>query len=168
MSSADVILVGCTKTKRSTRAAARDLYDASDLFRRRRSYAETTGLPWGILSAAAGAISPETVLDPYDFTIARRMKTDEDPRGWAISSIQSAYRLAGRLTEEGLPDCSGDLTIEIHAGIDYVRTIELGLPAFPGTIELVHPVAGMMIGEQKAHYTVTAEPELAGQLSLAI
>lgn len=168
---ADVILVGCTKTKRAERSTARDLYDPSDLFRRRRSYAEAEGRPWGILSAGAGVLHPGQMIDPYDVTIAQRMKPDNDPRGWAIGSIQAAYRLAGRVTAEGLPDCSGPLTIEVHAGIDYVRTLELALPAFASTITIEHPVRGMQIGEQKAHYLPPAPavqlPPL-GQLALAL
>jgi hypothetical protein len=169
----DVILVGCTKAKRTERSAARDLYDASDLFRRRRAYAEATGLPWGILSALAGAVSPTTVLDPYDYTIAQRRKADADTRGWAIGAIQGAFRLAGRVDELGLVDTSRPLVIEVHAGIDYVRTLELALPAFSTTIELVHPVAGLMIGEQKQHYAgLVSEPaeipSTFGQLALAL
>lgn len=170
MNAVDVILVGCTKAKRTERAAARDLYDASDLFRRRRSYAEATGLPWGILSASAGVIAPTFVLDPYDYTIAQRRRGDADARGWAIGSIQAAFRLAGRVDSLGLVDTSAPLVIEVHAGIDYVRTLELALPAFSTTIELVHPVAGLMIGEQKQHYAGLAveTPAPLGQLALAL
>lgn len=168
MSAGDrVILVGCTKTKRAERSMARDLYDPSDLFRRRRAYAEASGLPWAILSARAGVISPDFVLDPYDMTIAQRRRPDMDPRGWAISSIQAAFRLAGA---DVLED---PIVIEVHAGIDYVRTLELALPAFTRSerITIEHPVAGMQIGEQKAHYLPPApavELPPLGQLCLAL
>jgi len=168
---AAVILVGCTKSKRSTRSIARDLYDPSDLFRRRRAYAEAAGRPWAILSALYGVVEPGQTIDPYDLTIGQRSRPDADPRGWAIGSIQSCYRLAGRVTDVGLADCSAPLTIEVHAGIDYVRTLELALPAFAAEITIEHPVRGMMIGEQKAHYFPPApavELPALGQLHLAI
>jgi hypothetical protein len=174
--SADVILVGCTKTKGSTRTSARALYEPSDLFRRRRAYAEATGRPWAILSALHGVVEPDRELDPYEFTIAQRNTADFDARGWAISALQACFRLAGRSAVvpagERFARYLDPLTIEVHAGIDYVRTLSLGLPAFSTTITLDHPVHGMQIGQQKAYYLPPA-PELVnlpplGQLSLEL
>ena len=159
MTASTVILVGCTKTKRAERSAARDLYDPSDLFRRRRSYAEATGLPWGILSAGCAVLDPDQLVDPYDMTIAQRRLVD--PRGWAIGSIQGAFRLAG------LDPRTDDLRLEVHAGIDYVRTLALGLPAFDVSIDIAHPVAGMQIGQQKQHYSTPA-PAPWTQLELVL
>lgn len=146
----DLLLIGCTKSKRTERCAARDMYDPSDLFRRRRAYAEASGLPWGILSAGAGVLRPDQSISPYDLTIEQRMRPDMDPRGWAIGSIQSAVRLV--VGQDGpWPD---ELTIEVHAGVDYLRTLELARPAFAMPFELVHPVRGLGIGQQKAWYGV--------------
>ncbi|HTE66628.1 MAG TPA: hypothetical protein VK736_10280 [Candidatus Binatia bacterium] len=47
----DVIIIGCVSSKRSGPAMAKDLY-ASPMFVRRRRYAEATGKPWFIYSAA--------------------------------------------------------------------------------------------------------------------
>lgn len=154
--SADVVLVGCTKSKRTERAPARDLYDTSDLFRRRRRYAEASGLPWAVLSARLGAIDPHCVIEPYDFTIRQRMTAEGHPTVWAIGVLQRCFQLAGRRAER-LPgeQCSRfvePLTVEIHAGIDYVRAVEFGVAKFRTEITLLHPVAGMGIGEQKAWY----------------
>lgn len=172
MSAADVILVGCTKTKADTRQPARDLYEPSDLFRRRRAYAEATGAPWAILSALHGVAAPDRELDPYTFTIAQRNTADGDPRGWAIAALQACFRLAGRVAVvaegERFARYVEPLTIEVHAGVDYVRTLALGLPAFSTTITLVHPVEGMQIGQQKAHYAATASTPELGQLALAL
>lgn len=44
-SSADVVLVGCVKSKRTRGGAAKDLY-TSDYFAKMRAYAENTGRPW--------------------------------------------------------------------------------------------------------------------------
>lgn len=62
--SADVVLVGCVKSKHSHGALAKDLY-ASDYFSKMRAYAEATGRPWFIwgLKVAVqleGAVGPLT------------------------------------------------------------------------------------------------------------
>ena len=62
---ADVVLVGCVKTKLAHPARAADLY-ASPLFRGRRNYAEGSGRPWFILSSRWGLLTPEEVVEPYD------------------------------------------------------------------------------------------------------
>jgi Family of unknown function (DUF6884) len=57
---ADLVLVGCVKTKADRPQAARDLY-RSPLFERRRRYAEQYAARWYILSAEHGLVAPETV-----------------------------------------------------------------------------------------------------------
>ena len=66
--STTAILLGCVKTKLDHRAKARDLY-CSPLWRRRRTYAEGSGLPWLILSAKHGLVEPTRVLRPYDMAL---------------------------------------------------------------------------------------------------
>jgi hypothetical protein len=58
---ADVVLVGCVKTKLAHAAPARDLY-TSTLFRGRRRYAEQTQRPWFILSARWGLLAPQEAV----------------------------------------------------------------------------------------------------------
>lgn len=60
---ADIVLVGCAKSKRPHGAAAKDLY-TSDYFSKMRAYAESTGRPWFILSAEHGLVSPDGLLEP--------------------------------------------------------------------------------------------------------
>jgi len=60
-----VVLIQCTKSKRDAATEARDLYD-STYFRAMRQWAESTDLPWFILSAEHGLVPPTTVLEPYD------------------------------------------------------------------------------------------------------
>src|SRR5438093_12106 len=55
---ADVILLGCVKTKRDGWHRAKDLY-VSTLFDGRRRYAEQSGRPWFILSAKLGLVKPD-------------------------------------------------------------------------------------------------------------
>ena len=66
---ADVLLVGCVKSKRSQPAAAKDLY-TSTLFQGRRAHAEATGRPWYLLSSEYGVVDPDTVIEPYDRYLA--------------------------------------------------------------------------------------------------
>lgn len=152
MPDTDVILVGCSKLKRDEPALARDLYDPSDLFRRRRAYAEASGAPWAILSALHGVIPPDRVIAPYDFTIARRL----GPAAvrWGASVVQACFVLAGRDTVlvNGYRRYVEPLTIEVHAGVDYVRLITRGAETFDTTVTVIHPVAGLGIGKQKAWY----------------
>lgn len=154
--SVDVILVGCTKAKRTERSAARDLYDPSDLFRRRRRYAEAQGVPWAILSARHGVIEPGWEIEPYDFTIRQRLTAEWRPALWAHGVLAKCFMLAHRhavkLPGEPYARFVEPLTVEIHAGVDYVRAVELAVPRFAAEITLLHPVAGMGIGEQKAWY----------------
>ena len=53
----DLILVGCVATKANRALPARDLY-ISELFNRRRHYAEKSGVPWVILSASSRGRRP--------------------------------------------------------------------------------------------------------------
>ena len=48
-----VIIIGCVKQKISVRAKAKDLY-TSDLFKKRRAYAEASGKPWAIALQVPG------------------------------------------------------------------------------------------------------------------
>lgn len=148
----DLILVGCTKTKRDTRAAAADLYDPSDLFRRRRQYATEQPAPWAILSALHGIVDPTTELDPYNYTIADRHRADYPLRLWALDAVRDCYRMTGR--QPGVDE----LRLEVHAGIDYVRALRLAELPHAGRVVISHPVEGLGIGAQKAHYARLAAP----------
>lgn len=73
----DLVLVGCVKKKLDRPAPARDLY-VSDLFEKQHSYAERTGVPWFVLSAEHGLVTPDQVLAPYDLQLsAHRPRTGE-------------------------------------------------------------------------------------------
>ncbi len=76
-----IALVSCVKTKRATRAAAKDLY-TSAWFRAARRFAESNSERWFILSAEYGLLSPEDLIDPYERTL-NRMGVKER-RAWAM------------------------------------------------------------------------------------
>jgi Family of unknown function (DUF6884) len=167
VSAPDVVLVGCTKSKRAARCPARDMYDPSDLFRLRRAYAEASGCPWAILSARLGVIGPEREIDPYDFTIAQRRAKDWVPKAWANAVLQACFLLAGRETVMGpggfLTWADPSLTVEIHASIDYVRIVELGVVDHYRQVTLTCPTEGLGIGHQKQWYRRRASPTLFGE-----
>jgi len=133
---ADVILIGCVRTKRATACPAAELF-ASPLFEGRRRHAVGTGLPWYILSAKFGLLAPEDVIGPYDVYLA-----DQSP----------AYRKAwGELVtaqlEQRHPDLR-DRAVEVHAGAAYVEPLRAPLGARGA--ELTTPLEHLRQGEQLA------------------
>jgi len=105
----DLVLVGCVKTKRSARSAARDLYD-SPLWRYRRAYAECLGVPWYILSALHGLLDPDRRIDPYDLALTDLRH--EARRAWSAQVLAELKRR--------VPSIRNKL-IEVHAGATYVN-----------------------------------------------
>jgi hypothetical protein len=63
-----VALVSCGEHKRSTAAAARDLY-TSPRFKLSLSWAETCTDRWFVLSAKHGLVHPDRHLSPYDLSL---------------------------------------------------------------------------------------------------
>lgn len=152
-----IIIVGCTKAKRTTTSPAGDLYDASPLYRKRRRYAEQTGHRWAIMSARYGLVDPTADLDPYDYTIADRLRDNRHDRGRSFGTgiIQAAHRLAGigasRRPGHRFTTWDAPLILEVHAGKPYADVLALAAENHNDTI-IEHPVAGMQIGEQLRHY----------------
>lgn len=132
------VLVGCVSRKQPTARPARELY-RTELFARRRAYAEASGLPWLIVSAHYGIVDPDSVIEPYDVRIG-----DLDWQQRRALSERVADQLAGRF---------GDLAeavLEVHAGDEYVQMLSAGLR--PRGARLVNPLRGLRIGEQLAWY----------------
>lgn len=143
-------LIGCSKKKNTNNpfhemVPARDLY-CSDLFKKRVEHIESRGLPWFILSAKSGCISPGTPLRKYDHTIL-----DKEPIDRAAWHIGAASQLIDSLYYDfGIRD-PAECVIEIHAGKDYCEPLRkiLQIAGF----EVERPVEGMGIGQQLAYYT---------------
>jgi hypothetical protein len=135
---ADLVLVACAKTKLSVPAQARDLY-ISPTFAKSRAYAEAQNVPWFILSAEFGLLSPDQLVAPYD-----RYLPDMSP----------GYRAAwGRWTVERLALLAGALdgrVVEVHAGAPYVDAIAPHLAAKGA--RLVDRLKGLRQGERQAWY----------------
>lgn len=136
----DLVLVGCVKTKRAVRSAAKDLYN-SPLWHRRRAYAEGLGRPWYILSALHGLLDPDQRIDPYDRALQDLRA--EARRTWSARVLNE---LKCRV-----PSMRGKL-IEIHAGATYVNYgLEEGLRDARAAVH--RPLARIVgVGRQQAWY----------------
>jgi hypothetical protein len=105
--SPDAVLVGCVSQKNDTPMPAKDLY-RSELFRRRRLWAEALGKPWWIVSAEYGLVDPNEPIAPYDTRIANL-------------SLEDRGRLAAQIAmklERSLGTLANKM-LELHAGDDY-------------------------------------------------
>ena len=135
---ADLLLIGCVKTKQDHPARAAELF-VSPLFVSRRRYAERAELPWYILSAKYGLLAPDDVVGPYDVYLA------DQPR---------IYRQAwGQFVAAQLAASYGDLggrLVEVHAGAAYVDPLRGPLSDLGA--RLVTPVGHLTMGEQLAWY----------------
>jgi hypothetical protein len=139
-----VILVSCAATKLDRPAPAADFY-TSPLFGKARSYAETTGHPWFILSARHGLVEPTTVLEPYDTKLTDL--TPEARKTWAD-------RVARALYYKGF---GGWGVFEIHAGDAYARPLRPALA--PIALDIIEPLAGLGIGRRLQRAVTTARAD---------
>jgi len=135
---ADVILVGCVRTKRAGPCAAAELF-TSPLFEGRHQYATASGLRWYIVSAKFGLLAPGDVIGPYDVYLADQSMGYR--RAWGefvIAALEQRERdLRGR-------------TIEIHAGAAYADPLRAPMAARGATLAV--PLAHLRQGEQLAWY----------------
>lgn len=137
----EVVLVGCTKTKREHPAEARDLYDESPLFRKRRRVARIRGDWWNILSAEHGLVRPENWLEPYDTYIG-----NVDSEAWAEKVLATLLDDLAR---------HDDPTVTIFAGKKYVDPLVPELEA--EGYEVLDPLRGLMPGQRMSKLDDMAE-----------
>jgi hypothetical protein len=123
---AQVLLVGCVKTKQTVPSPARELYTSS-LFTRRRGYAEASGSPWYVLSARHGLVAPDEVIAPYDVHLASQPSSYRS--AWGVFVAEQLRRELGSLV---------GLVVEVHAGDAYVDAVRRPLEAAGVTV--VDPV----------------------------
>lgn len=86
-----LVLVSCTKSKRSQPTPARDLY-CSTFFDRARRWIERRGAHWRILSAEHGLVDPDALIAPYDRTLTNM--TIAQRRRWAARILDDLAPLA--------------------------------------------------------------------------
>ena len=125
----------------------------SGLFRKGHRCAAVLGVPWFVLSAEHGLVSPSTTLPPYDRRLANTNAAYR--RAWG-------EQVADQLTAE-LGSVAGKV-VEVHAGATYVEPIRRQLTLAGAT--LVEPLAGLTRGARLAWYNNTLPPEATCQSSL--
>lgn len=125
-------LLSCVGQKRSVPAPARLLY-TSPWFRKARSYAESAGHPWFVLSAKHGLVHPDQVISPYDLTLNNMPIADR--RQWA-SKV---------LTQLG-PYLNGVEAVVFLAGQRYREFLEPSLRSRGLVVSI--PMEGLGIGKQ--------------------
>lgn len=135
---ADVVLVGCVKTKLGHGAPAKDLY-VSDYFAKMRTYAEASGRPWFILSAEHGLVSPDEWLEPYERYLPDTSR--EYRRAWG-------EKVAGQL-EQAVGSLS-HVVIDVHAGAAYVESVEGALA--PRGAHVLDQLRGLSFGRRLSWY----------------
>lgn len=124
-----LLLITCGKSKRTSPAAAKDLY-LSPRFRKARTYAERSGSPWFILSAEHALVGPDEWIAPYDRYLP---DTPRDYRvAWGEWAAARLELLAGPLHGR---------VIEIHAGAAYVQPLTTPLARRGAQIE--RPLEGL-------------------------
>ena len=120
-----VIIVGCSKRKKSYTCPAEEMYSESQLFSKTIKYIKNNyNCSYKILSAKYGIISPDTIIEPYDVTINSPL------------SIDMLYKIRSSLD-------SYDKVIAL-CGSGYVKIIRGVLP----TMCIVEPMKGLGIGKR--------------------
>lgn len=68
----EFVLVSCSKSKLDGTHRGEDLYEPSDIFGKRRTFAERKGVQWGVLSAKHGYLRPWEAVENYERHISDR------------------------------------------------------------------------------------------------
>lgn len=145
---ADVVLIGCVKSKQAHAAPAKDLY-TSDYFAKMRAYAESTGKPWFILSAQHGLVAPDDWIEPYNCFLSRTGPAYQADWGLTVA----------RQLEETLGPLDGRV-LEIHAGATYVKAVDAAVT--PRGAVLIDQLKGMQLGQRLAWYLQRGHEIAAG------
>jgi hypothetical protein len=143
-----IALIGCSKTKADAGPSgylpAQDLY-SSDLFAKRVEHVTKRGLPWYILSAKCGLLSPTVQVRPYNTVI-----TDLSDIEVAEWNLGVANQLMSELWYEFDAPKLSSVVVELHAGAKYCDPLGAILKMFG--VKVVKPVASLGIGQQLAFY----------------
>lgn len=148
---ATVVLVGCSKQKRTERVTAAEMYSPSPLFRKQMAVArqDVRSTRIFIVSAKYRLMSPHRIIKPYEYQISDM--TRDERREWADWVIDDLYdRMSCRFYEpdwqqkrEALPLRALDVVLMM--GASYARPLRA---AAPDDWTFTEPLAGMQIGER--------------------
>ena len=125
-------LVSCVSKKRAVPAPAQDLY-VSPLFLKTRTYVESRGQPWYILSAKYGLVRPEQLIEPYDLTLKQM-------------PVAERRRWAERVMSQLQPHLDGVAEVVFLAGQPYQEFLnpQIGRQG----VAVYDPLQGLKIGER--------------------
>lgn len=139
-------LISCAKSKRSYGCAAKEMYQASDLFRKTYGYAIKHYDFLAILSAKYGLLLPDDEIDPYDLTLLSM--TVAEQKEWAERTYT---QMKSKLPMNEISE------VFFHSGLAY-RKYLAELLEFDG-FKCVAPLKGLGLGMQKAWYLKAEEAE---------
>ena len=132
-------LISCTKSKQNYPCKAREMYSASDLFRKAYSYATKNYDSVAILSAKYGLLFPNDNVEPYEFTL--NDMNSHQRKEWA-RKVWSQMKRRLVLTEFD--------KVSFHAGKKYREYL---IPKLENmNIQCETPLKNLGIGKQKAWY----------------
>lgn len=126
------VLISCSKSKRATKAPARELYTGK-LFKKAVAWAERHDHPWFIISALHGLVTPDQELQPYDYPLNQLRARERE--AWAQRAIGVLDKYAS----------SGSHAVLIMSEL-YRTHIQTALLEHRITYE--NPLEGMGIGQQ--------------------
>ena len=132
-------LISCTKSKQSYSCQAKEMYQASGLFRRAYDYCTRHYDYVAILSAKYGLLLPDEKIDPYDLTL--KSMSDSEQMKWAERVLA---QLNSKLPMREISK------VFFHAGLAY-RTHLTRMLESRG-IQCIAPLEHLSIGEQIAWY----------------
>lgn len=130
-----IYLIACVSKKRSSPIIAELMYQ-SDWFLKARAYAKTHADSWYILSAKYGLLSPQTLIEPYDKTLAKGMLKAE-----RIHWAEQVYK-------DLLSEIEQDDKLIFLAGNKYREYLVPKLEESGYQVEI--PMLGLGIGQQLA------------------
>ncbi|WP_440769913.1 DUF6884 domain-containing protein [Natronorubrum sp. DTA28] len=137
----EIILVGCSKSKKEGTHLARDLYEPSPIFRKRRRLALQRADHWGVLSAKFGYLRPWDVTPSYDTHISER------------SPVWAAYVLEDLLRDLEFYDAD---QVTILAGKRYIEPLVTPLEAHG--YKIADPHRGLRPGERMSSLDEAVTP----------
>ena len=107
-----IALIGCGKKKSSQTCYAQDMYQGL-LFKTKRMYCESRGIPFYIISAKYGLLRPRQVISPYDTTLKRF--TPEHRIEWG-------KKVVSQMEAQGIRRGSRILALAGKEYLEYIRT----------------------------------------------
>lgn len=134
---ADIVLVGCSRSKAVGASSAAEIFTGA-AFRKARDLAIRSGKPWYVISAKFGLLHPDEVIAPYDVYLPKQSPRYRSAWAqWVVAQLSERHRMQG-------------VVIEAHAGIAYCEPL-IGPLAQAGAT-LTQPLAGLGLGRRLAWY----------------